>query len=84
VSTKTNTPMAMYANTPAATARKTGRRSSMNQNFITPSLVNGDKRALRSSAMLNSLAVPRGGVQNTPAPAPEGRYGSSRRERVPA
>jgi len=56
----------------------------MNQNFITPSVVNGDKRALRSSAMLNSLAVPRGGVQNTPAPAPEGRYGSLRRERVPA
>jgi len=78
--------MAMYANTPApaATSRKTGRRSSMNQHFITPSVVNGDRRALRSSNMLNSLAVPRGGVENTHTPAPEGRYGSLRRERVPA
>jgi len=80
VSAKTNT-LAMYANTPAPTARKTGRRSSMINQFITPSVVNGDKRALRSSAMLNSLAVPRDGVENTPAPA---RYGSLRRERVPA
>jgi hypothetical protein len=78
--------MAMYANTPApaATSRKTGRRSSMNQNFVTPSVVNGDRRALRSSAMLSSLAVPRGGVENNNTPAPEGRYGSLRRERVPA
>jgi len=53
----------------------------MNNQFITPSVVNGDKRALRSSAMLSSLAVPRDGVENTPAPA---RYGSLRRERVPA
>ena len=58
----------------------------MNQNFVTPSVVNGDRRALRSSAMLNSLAVPRGGVENTNSttPVPEGRYGSLRRERVPA
>jgi hypothetical protein len=79
--------MAIYANTPApaATARKTGRRSSMNQQFITPSVVNGDRRALRSSNMLNSLDVPRGGVENNNnTPAPEGRYGSLRRERVPA
>ena len=53
----------------------------MNNQFITPSVVNGDKRALRSSAMLSSLAVPRDGFENTPAPS---RYGSLRRERVPA
>jgi hypothetical protein len=56
----------------------------MNQHFITPSVVNGDRRALRSSNMLNSLAAPRGGVENTHTPVPEARYGSLRRERVPA
>lgn len=58
----------------------------MNTQFITPSIVNGDKRALRSSAMLSNLAVPRGGVENTNTntPVPSGRYGSLRRERVPA
>lgn len=52
--------------------------------FITPSIVNGDKRALRSSAMLNSLAVPSGKMDENTAPA--ARYGSLRRggERVPA
>lgn len=53
----------------------------MNQQFITPSVVNGDKRALRSSAMLNSLAVPREGVENTPA---QSGYGSLRGGRLPA
>lgn len=65
-----------------APGHKSRRRSSMNH-FITPSIVNGDKRALRSSAMLNSLAVPAGRVdENTPA----SRYGSLKRggERAPA
>jgi hypothetical protein len=70
------------ANTPVP--GKSRRRSSMNHQFITPSVVNGDTRALRSSAMLNSLAVPKGGVENTPAPSTAGRYGSLRRERIPA
>ena len=91
ISTKTNerpraersekTPMGLHANTPAPGVTKSRRRSSMNQQFITPSVVNGDKRALRSSAMLNSLAVPRGGVENTPA---QSGYGSLRGGRLPA
>jgi hypothetical protein len=56
----------------------------MNQHFITPSIVNGDRRALRSSAMLNSLAVPHTVGRGDENVAPSRNGGSLRRERVPA
>lgn len=94
ISTRANeTPLPPTSIRAAAEGAKDRRRSSAlhPHDFVTPSLVNGNKRALRSAALLNSINVPEShakmmgshGQENAGPPPPSSdRYGSLRRERM--